>query len=95
MAKTQNHMNLLQLCQPFHLYKNSVVDKYRKIKTCGAQKKENLHQELEEERFEKFPKLHWLIRIYGNEGLCLKIKLTVTLVIDSCHVLQWYNRVKS
>jgi hypothetical protein len=39
MVKTQNHMNLLQLCQPFHLYKNYVVNKYRKIKTCGAQKR--------------------------------------------------------
>jgi hypothetical protein len=39
MAKTQDHMNLLQLCQPFHLYKNSVVDKYREIKTRGAQKR--------------------------------------------------------
>jgi hypothetical protein len=39
MAKTQNHVNLLQLCQPFHLYKNSAVDKYREIKTCGLQKR--------------------------------------------------------
>jgi hypothetical protein len=29
MAKTQNHMNQLQLCQPFYVYKNSVVDKDR------------------------------------------------------------------
>jgi hypothetical protein len=44
-----------------------------------------LHQELEEERLKKFPKLHWLIRIYDTEVLYLKNKLIMTLVIDSCH----------
>jgi len=46
-----------------------------------ALKKENLHKELEEERFEKFPKLHWLIRICGTEVLYLRNRLIMTLVI--------------
>jgi hypothetical protein len=39
MVKTINHMNLLQLFQPFHLYKNSVVDKYREIKMSDTKEK--------------------------------------------------------
>jgi len=45
-----------------------------------------LRQELEEERFEKFPKASLAVRIYDTEVLYLKDKLTMTLVIDSRHV---------
>lgn len=55
------HANSLQLCQPFHLYKYSVVGrKYGEIKTMKEVQKGKL-EELEGEGVEKFPELYWII----------------------------------